>query len=218
MIRSHRPVVLALACVLFAPPTGAQQDDGPLRLAPDRTASGTYANPARGFSVHVPSLSGTVQAFEEYALDNPTASVFFLDGNAWLVGVIYTRIRPGYPKDFELIESRIKPKHENQQRAWGEAYQVRTEQVGGTPVLATVNVKPGFAGERDLQYLRHTLGDFDPGNRCECVRSDFHFVRNGYYVQLIAIVNAKTGLSKDAALARSRAELVDAFERLKVGG
>jgi hypothetical protein len=216
---TDRRGVLTLACVLFAIPAGGHQDDALQRLARARTASGTYQNAARGFAVRVPSLSGPVRAFEEYVPDNPTASVFFLDDNAWLLGVIYTRIRPEYPQDFRLIESRIKPRYENQQSAWGAAdYQVRTEQIGATPVLTTVNAKPGFAGERDLQYLRHTLGDFDPGNQCQCVRSDFHFVRSGYYVQLIAIVNAKTGLSKDAALARSRAQLLAAFERLEVGG
>ena len=206
-----------LVSVLFvALPALAQFTGGPKKLESSRTESGTYENAIRGMSLKAPSLSAVpIEVFEEDDRNDPTATVYFLDPNGWLLGAIYTRIRPDYPKDFTLIESKIKPMQDEQQTRWGsDTYTVAIEQVEGTPVLVTRNRRPSFSGESDLQFLRHTSGDHDESNECKCARVDFHFVRGGYYVQIVSIAKTRVGLTPSDALEKARVEGLEAFKNL----
>ena len=188
---------------------------GPKAVGFDQ-AEQVYRNPSKGFSMPYPQLSDSISIKEEVYNDDPTSTVFFLDKNNWLIGVVYTQIRPEYPKDFTLVENKIKPTQDQMMEAWGkDSYLVKVEDINGEKILVSINNSPGFSGESDLRHMSSSSGG--RSSNSDCKRVDFHLVRNGFYVQIISITNARGEIPEDQLVPTAKLNAEKTLREFKVG-
>ncbi len=204
IMRSHPGLVAYLRSRGGEQVITKREASGPAPASSIADAKREYISPSGALKFAVPQLSAAVEVIEEYQPADSTAAVFFLDQNDWLVAIIYTRIRADYPKDFRMVEQRVVPTQQEMQNRYGrDTYSVDVGGNGNERYLKVVNRRPGFTGKSDLEFFRYSSGDFDPDNRCGCQRVDLHFARSGYYVQIAAIANTRTGIKREQALAKA---------------
>lgn len=207
----HSKALILAACIFIS----AHVNCEPFRF-PD--GSSTYTSPNLALKMPVPELSGAERAvsvgFEEA---DPTNDVAVIDRNNWMLAVVYTRIRPDYPKDFSLIEQRVMPlKLKIAEQRSPELYKVSVQTRAGMSVFEEQSFSPGLDLPADIEFLRHAGPSFSGTNKFNQRRFDLWYVRNGYLVQIIAVSNDKTGLPVDSLMSKAQDIATSAFGNIVI--
>ena len=146
-----------------------------------KVADGRYQMPNGLYAVPLcPFESGQV----EVRASVDTTSVLRMVGeHDWAAVVIATRIRDEYPKDDSLLVDKVLPDAELHARSNAVSHSWRN--LGGTLVLQELNKQPSYSGRDDLDFV---VDGYGTSNRASgACRVDRHFVKYGYYMQIVAM-------------------------------
>lgn len=141
---------------------------------------------ARGaFNVNPSTIGGEkIAVYVEPPGNTPTSTTYIWNTNLQVIVIGTTKIRPDYPQDYTLIQAKVTPSHEGYKVLGGMNYNSSLLGSDHSLVFQETNLACSFRGPDDLQFIIHSNGFSNESKYC---RTDMHFVKNGFYIQVVAI-------------------------------
>ena len=142
--------------------------------------------PRKVYKINLQKIGGKkVAVLLNYQKSTPTSETFIWSDEKNLVAIITTKIKKDYPQDFTLLKEKIYKSHKIYKKVGKENYSISWEGEKQTLVMKEINLATSFQDVSDIQFLAHSNGFLPkPGG---FVRVDRHFVKKGYYIQIISI-------------------------------
>jgi len=110
---------------------------------------------------------------------------FYLLGEECTVVVGCTKIRPDYPQDDSLLREKVMPRHEAYNVIGGDFYSSKVARENGRKTFIEHNTAVQFNGLDDLRFVIRSNGFMD--EETGRIRVDRHFIKDGFYIQVVGI-------------------------------
>ncbi len=114
---------------------------------------------------------------------NPTSEIYAMSKKAMLV-IGCTKIKNEYPQDDKLIDLKIVPQIKLYEEMGHGYYKGEERHEFDRKIVWECNTAADLKGPNDLPFVIQSNG-FSP-NKTNQIRIDRHFIKNGYYIQVVA--------------------------------
>lgn len=146
-----------------------------------------YTEYRNAYSCQPPRFPGKqLEILCQSLVGSSTSTTVLYDENFWLIAIICTKIRADYPQDDSLLETKIYPKLDMLEQMGKDKYKRFWETENGQKIIKELNTSPSYEKLKELEWGFEVNG-FTKSDWC---RIDRHFVKNGFYFQVISFTLA----------------------------
>lgn len=147
----------------------------------------TVAEIRNAFSFDARKLGGQQCAVISVAKENNPTSEIYVFNQMGVIVIGCTKIKDGLPKDDTLITTKITPLIDQYKILGKEFYTGKQIKEFNRLVVHEVNTSAELKDPNDLQFVINS--NVFTGKKSGTTRVDRHFVKNGYYIQLVTFAH-----------------------------